>query len=79
MGSGVQPEHFEFLYRLPSLFFSAALPANAQVFCAIPVDLPPATYRILAGLYDWKTLERLVVDNDTSGENAVEVETIRFE
>jgi hypothetical protein len=45
----------------------------------IPADIPPGEYKILAGLYDWKTLERLVVVDDESGENAVLVDTIRFD
>jgi hypothetical protein len=45
----------------------------------IPADIPPGEYKILAGLYDWKTLERLVVVDDESGENAVLIDTIRLD
>ncbi len=37
----------------------------------IPPDLPNAQYRLLAGMYSPVTVERLPVQNDTSGENAV--------
>ena len=44
----------------------------------IPPDLPPDEYRIFAGLYRWDTLERLIVIDDASGENAVEIETLKI-
>ena len=34
-------------------------------------------YRVLAGLYRWDTLERLPVTDDTTGENAVELERVQ--
>jgi hypothetical protein len=42
----------------------------------IPANLPVDEYRVLVGLYHWKTLERLVVINDFSGENAIEIERL---
>ena len=42
----------------------------------IPADLPFGEYRVLAGLYQWDTLERIPVINDTTGENAVRLEII---
>jgi hypothetical protein len=43
---------------------------------ALPQELPPGTYRLLVGLYDPETLERLPVVADQSGENAVILETV---
>ena len=44
----------------------------------IPASLAPGAYRVLVGLYQWDTLERLGVVDDASGENAIELETIRL-
>jgi hypothetical protein len=38
---------------------------------ALPADLPAGTYEFRIGMYDPKSMERLPVANDTSGENAV--------
>jgi hypothetical protein len=43
---------------------------------ALPENLPPGTYRLLVGLYDPATLERVPLMADTSGENAVLLESI---
>jgi hypothetical protein len=37
----------------------------------LPEDLPPDSYELWAGLYRLETGERLPVQNDASGENAV--------
>ena len=37
----------------------------------LPADIPPGQYTVKVGLYQWKTLERLPVADDQSGENAV--------
>jgi hypothetical protein len=42
----------------------------------LPRELPPGTYRLLVGLYDPDTLERVPVAADQSGENAVLLETV---
>jgi len=42
----------------------------------LPQGLPPGTYRLLVGLYDPDTLERVPVVADQSGENAVLLETV---
>ena len=43
----------------------------------IPAGIAAGEYRVLAGLYRWDTLERLPVTDDTTGENAVELERIQ--
>jgi hypothetical protein len=45
----------------------------------IPADLSAGQYRVLAGLYRWDTLERIPVVNDTTGENAVQLEIITIQ
>ncbi len=42
----------------------------------LPADLPPGDYELWAGLYLLETGERLPVQNDTSGENAVKLGTL---
>ncbi|GIK39179.1 MAG: hypothetical protein BroJett011_30120 [Chloroflexota bacterium] len=42
----------------------------------LPENLPPGSYRLFVGLYDPTTLERVPLTADTSGENAVLLETI---
>jgi hypothetical protein len=42
----------------------------------LPQELPPGTYRLLVGLYDPDTLERVPIVADHSGENAVILETV---
>jgi hypothetical protein len=42
----------------------------------LPDNLPPGDYRLLVGLYNPDTFERVPVLNDASGENAVLLETI---
>jgi hypothetical protein len=49
-----------------------------EVTLPLPDHLPPDVYRLLVGLYRWDTLERLPVVNDTSGENAIELEIIEL-
>ena len=46
-----------------------------ELLLPLPSDLPPNNYRLLLGMYRWDTLERLPVQNDTSDENALELET----
>jgi hypothetical protein len=43
---------------------------------SLPQELPPGTYRLLVGLYDPDTLERVPIVADHSGENAVILETV---
>jgi hypothetical protein len=43
---------------------------------SLPQELPPGTYRLLVGLYDPDTFERIPVVADQSGENAVLLETV---
>jgi hypothetical protein len=42
----------------------------------LPADLPPGQYHVWVGMYQMETMERLPVEGDTSGENAVPLGTI---
>jgi uncharacterized membrane protein len=46
-------------------------------YLRVPADTPPGEYQLLVGLYNPDTLERLPVEGDSSGENAVVVTTLR--
>jgi 4-amino-4-deoxy-L-arabinose transferase-like glycosyltransferase len=46
-------------------------------YLQVPADTPPGEYQLLVGMYNPDTLERLPVEGDTSGENAVVVTTLR--
>jgi len=46
-------------------------------YLQVPADTPPGEYQLLVGLYNPDTLERLPVEGDSSGENAVVVTTLR--
>jgi hypothetical protein len=47
-----------------------------EIKVPLPTDLPSGNYHLLLGLYRWDTLERLGVANDSTGENAIELETL---
>ncbi len=47
-----------------------------EITVPLPAELPSGAYHLLLGLYRWDTLERLAVVNDTTGENAVELEVL---
>jgi hypothetical protein len=51
---------------------------TADLKLPLPLASDADTYRIYIGFYDPDTLERLPVVNDTSGENAVEIEFPSF-
>lgn len=48
-------------------------------FWTLPGDLPPDNYTLHLGLYRVESLARLPVSKDTSGENAVLLQTVRLE
>jgi len=44
---------------------------QTTTWLSIPADIPPANYFVYVGLYQPDTFERLPLNNDTSGENAL--------
>jgi hypothetical protein len=48
---------------------------------SVPADAPPGDYRLLAGMYDWRTGERLTVapGHATAADNALELAQVRVE
>lgn len=69
----VQADHFPSEAIAPLLMNS--WPVGETVpdvsYFTLPSDIPPGEYRLLVGIYNPQTLERLPVNNDTTGENAV--------
>jgi hypothetical protein len=45
----------------------------------IPAELPAGKYRLLVGLYNLETLERLPVQNDGTGEHAIELTKLEIQ
>jgi hypothetical protein len=55
------------------------IPGNTlkeTITLTLPKTLPPGSYSLSLGLYDETTQQRLALANDTSGENAVQLEQI---
>jgi 4-amino-4-deoxy-L-arabinose transferase-like glycosyltransferase len=46
-------------------------------YLKVPADTPPGEYQLLVGMYNADTMERLAVEGDSSGENAVVITTLR--
>lgn len=47
------------------------------IILPLPADLPAGTYTLFMGMYRLDTLERLPINPDTSGENAIPLGEIR--
>ena len=75
----VQADHVpsEALVALPTSTWHVGEVVPDVTWLPIPVDIPPGEYRLLVGMYNQVTQERLPVQHDTTGENAVLVTTLR--
>lgn len=71
-----QADHQPFAGLLPTSAWPASEVIAETFWLSLPADLPAGTYRLLVGLYQPDTGERLPVVNDVSGENAVIVGTV---
>jgi hypothetical protein len=76
-----QQDNYPQQNRLPT---SRWLPEEAVVdryTLSLPPDAPPGDYRLLAGMYDWHTGQRLTVaiDHGTAADNALELAQVRVE
>jgi hypothetical protein len=74
-----QADHIpsEALVALPTSTWRAGEIVPDVSYLQVPADTPPGEYQLLVGMYNPDTMERLPVENDTSGENAVAVTTLR--
>jgi 4-amino-4-deoxy-L-arabinose transferase-like glycosyltransferase len=75
-----QADHYIFEGFLTGLIMSQLRDQNEWLRdtadLTLPQELPSGTYRLLVGLYDPDTFERVPVVTDQSGENAVILETV---
>jgi hypothetical protein len=76
-----QQDNYPQQNRLPT---SRWLPDEAVVdryTLSVPADAPPGDYRLLTGMYDWRTGERLTVaaGHGTAADNALELAQVRVE
>jgi hypothetical protein len=74
-----QADHIpsEALVALPTSIWREGEIVPDVSYLQVPADTPPGEYQLLVGLYNPDTLERLPVEGDSSGENAVVVTTLR--
>jgi hypothetical protein len=76
-----QQDNYPQQNRLPT---SRWLPEETVVdryTLSLPADAPPGDYRLLTGMYDWRTGERLTVaaGHGTAADNALELAQVRVE
>jgi hypothetical protein len=76
-----QQDNYPQQNRLPT---SRWLPEEAVVdryTLSLPAGAPPGDYRLLAGMYDWRTGDRLTVvaSHGTAADNALELAQVRVE
>jgi hypothetical protein len=67
----VNGDHQPYNNLVPTSRWPVGQAVKETVRLNLPLDLPGGEYRVMVGLYSPDTLERLPVDGDTSGENAV--------
>jgi hypothetical protein len=74
-----QADHIpsEALVALPTSTWREGETVPDVSYLQVPADIPPGEYQLLVGMYNPDTMERLAVESDTSGENAVAVTTLR--
>ncbi len=57
--------------QVPTSTWPAGAVIQTMTWLQLPEDIPPGRYNIYVGVYHPNTLERLPLQNDTSGENAL--------
>lgn len=74
-----QADHIpsEKLVALPTSIWRVGEVVPDVSYLTAPPDVPPGDYNLLVGMYDPETLERLPVENDRTGENAVILATLQ--
>ncbi|GAB4421343.1 MAG: hypothetical protein Fur0044_18760 [Anaerolineae bacterium] len=64
-------DHQPYQGLLPTSSWPAGAVIQEVVWLSLPADLPPGSYNLYVGLYRPDTLERLPLQGDASGENAL--------
>jgi hypothetical protein len=74
-----QADHIpsEALVALPTSAWPEGRIVPDVTYLQVPADTPPGEYQLLVGMYNADTMERLAVEGDTTGENAVVITTLR--
>jgi hypothetical protein len=67
----VNGDHLPYDGRAPTSRWPVGRAVKETIRLPIPSDLPPGEYRVMVGMYSPITLERLPVQADISGENAI--------
>lgn len=78
-GSVLQADHRPLGSLYPTTLWPPGESIRESSDLALPGDLPSGAYELWAGLYLLETGERLPIQNDTSGENAVKLGSLRVE
>jgi uncharacterized membrane protein len=76
-GTVAQADHRPLDNLYPTSLWPVGETIRESIF--LPANLPPGDYELWIGLYLQETDERLPVQNDTSGENAVRLGELRIE
>lgn len=74
-----QADHIpsEELVALPTSTWRVTEVVPDVTYLTVPSDIASGEYRLMVGMYDPETLERLPVENDGTGENAVVITTLQ--
>ena len=74
-----QADHIpsETLVAMPTSIWRVGEVVPDVTYLTVPLNVPSGDYRLLVGMYDPETSERLPVENDQTGENAVIVTTLQ--
>ncbi len=67
----VNGDHQPYNNLVPTTRWPVGKTLKETIRLDLPSDLPSGTYRLMIGLYSPQTLDRLPINHDTSGENAV--------
>jgi len=78
-GNVAQADHRPLGNLFPTSVWPAGETIRESSTLNLPPDLPPGSYSLWAGFYLLETGQRLPVQNDTSGENAVKLGVISVE
>jgi hypothetical protein len=64
-------DHQPYKGYVPTSRWPSGATIKETIWVEIPPSVPPGRYSIWVGLYRWDTMERLPLQNDASGENAL--------
>lgn len=77
--TAAQADHRPLDNLYPTSLWPAGETIRESSYLSLPGDLPPGSYELWVGLYLLETGERLSLQNDTSGENALMLGVLQIE